>query len=163
MYRTQMDSLQIGVQCQKKTNKGLCDLCWFLDGPPQPESIQHILLTAPYAAPGLNAHRAFLIATSSLAGKRSVTSMSKATFIATFTGRMIFGSTMGEDAIYWAPPTLVAHFAAAVLDTMLLRRGRNATQGPHAPPLSLSFDPNPILSSSSATTLFARAASPSIS
>jgi hypothetical protein len=46
-----MDSLQIGVQCQKKTNKGLCDLCWFLDGPPQPESIQQILFDCPLCSP----------------------------------------------------------------------------------------------------------------
>jgi hypothetical protein len=99
MYRVQMDALPIGVRCPKKTNKGLCDLCWYLDGTPQTESIQHLLLDCPYAAPGLNAHRAFLLATCSLAGKRSILSMNKAAFIATFTGRMVFGSTVAEDAI----------------------------------------------------------------
>jgi len=34
MYRTQMDALPTGVRCPKKTNKGLCDLCWFLEGKP---------------------------------------------------------------------------------------------------------------------------------
>jgi len=142
------------VRCPKKTNKGLCDLCWFLEGKPQPESIQHILFDCPYAAPGVNAHRAFILATCSTAGQCSILSMSKSTFIATFTGRIVFGSTVTEDDMYHAPPDIIAQFSAAVLDAMLSRRTRNATQGPHAPPLS--FDPNPILST--ATTLFTRAA-----
>jgi len=90
----------------------------------------------------------------STAGQRSILSMSKSTFIATFTGRIVFGSTVTEDDMYRAPPDIIAQFSAAVLDAMLSRRTRNATQGPHAPPLS--FDPNPILST--ATTLFTRAA-----
>ena len=104
MYRTQMDALPTGVRCPKKINKGLCDLCWFLEGKPQPESIQHILFDCPYAAPGLNAHRAFILATCSTAGQCSVLRMSKSTFIATFTGRIVFGSTVTEDDMYRAPP-----------------------------------------------------------
>ena len=54
--------------------------------------------------------------------------------------------------MYHAPPSVLAHFTAAVHQTAIERRKRNSTQGTHAPPLS--FDPDTFLSA--CMTLFAR-------
>jgi len=56
--------------------------------------------------------------------------------------------------MYYAPPSVLAHFTAAVHQTAIERRKRNSTQGTHAPPLS--FDPDTFLSACMA--LFARSA-----
>ena len=57
---------------------------------------------------------------------------------------IVFGSTIGEDQMYHAPPSVLAHFTAAVQQTAIKRRKRNSTQGTHAPPLS--SDPDTFLS-----------------
>ena len=56
--------------------------------------------------------------------------------------------------MYHAPPSVLAHFTAAVHQTAIERRKRNSIQGIHAPPLS--FDPDTFLLACMA--LFARSA-----
>ena len=56
--------------------------------------------------------------------------------------------------MYHAPPSVLAHFTAAVHQTAIERRKGNSTQGIHAPPIS--FDPDTFLSACMA--LFARSA-----
>jgi exonuclease III len=154
-YRVQQDALPIGPRCAKKgVTKGACALCFVLDGLHKPETTQHILFDCPYAAPILNAHQAFILATASPEGVTSIKTMDKPAFIKTFARRIIFGSTIGEPQKFHAPPSVVCHFAAAVIQAALQRRTRNSTQGIHAPPLS--FDPDSFLKSCIA--LFSRSA-----
>ena len=57
--------------------------------------------------------------------------------------------------MYHAPPSVLAHFTAAVHQTAIIERRKcNSTQGSHAPPLS--FDPDTFLTACMA--LFARSA-----
>jgi len=56
--------------------------------------------------------------------------------------------------MYHAPPSVLAHFTAAVHQTAIERRKRNSIQGIHAPPLS--FDPDTFLAACIA--LFGRSA-----
>ena len=56
--------------------------------------------------------------------------------------------------MYHAPPSVLAHFTAAVHQTAIERRKRNSTQGIHAPPLSF----NPDTFQAACMALFARSA-----
>jgi len=155
MYHIQQDALAIGPRCEKKgVTRSLCDLYWYLNGQRQEETTKHILFDCPHAASVLNAHRAFILATASPPGVANAQSMDRASFIKKFARRIVFGSTIGEDQMYHAPPSVLAHFTAAVHQTAIARRKRNSTQGIHAPPLS--FDPDTFLSACMA--LFARSA-----
>ena len=80
--------------------------------------------------------------------------MDRGSFIKNFARRIVFGSTIGEDQMYHAPLSVLAHFTAAIHQTAIERRKRNSIQGTHAPPLS--FDPDTFLSACMA--LFARSA-----
>jgi len=120
----------------------------------QEETTKHILFDCPHAASVLNAHRALILATASPPGVASVQTMDRASFIKNFARRIVFGSTIGEDQMYHAPLSVLAHFTAAIHQTAIERRKRNSIQGTHAPPLS--FDPDTFLSACMA--LFARSA-----
>jgi len=123
--------------------------------PPNISSFLKSLFDCPHAASVLlNAQRAFILATASTPAVANVQSMDRASFIKKFARRIVFGSTIGEDQMYHAPPSVLAHFTAAVHQTAIERRKRNSIQGIHAPPLS--FDPDTFLSACMA--LFARSA-----
>ena len=145
MYHVHQDALPIGPRCEiKGVTRSLCDLCWYLSGQRQEETTKHILFDCPHAASVLNAHRAFILATASPPGVASVQIMDRASFIKIFARRIVFGSTIGEDQMYHAPSSVLAHFTAAVHQTAIERRKRNSIQGTHASPLS--FDPDTLFS-----------------
>jgi len=101
---------QQGCGAPRKQTKAYATCAGFWKANPSRNQSNTSFLTAP----GLNAHRAFILATCSTAGQRSILSMSKSTFIATLTGRIVFGSTVTEDDMYRAPPDIIAQFSAAV-------------------------------------------------
>jgi len=144
MYHVQQDALAIGPRCEKKgVTRSLCDLCWYLNGQRHEETTKHILFDCPHAESVLNAHRAFILATASTPGVANVRSMDRAsfTFIKKIACRIVFGSTIGEDQMYHAPPSVLAHFTAAVHQTAIERRKRtNVTLSresmPHPYPLT---------------------------
>jgi len=54
-----------------------------------------------------------------------------------FSRRIVFGSTIGENQMYHAPSSVLAHYAAAVHQTAIERRKRNSIQGIPCPTLIL--------------------------
>ena len=130
MYHVQQDALAIGPRCEKKgATRSLCDFCWYINGQRREETTKHILFDCPHAASVLNAHRAFILATALPPGVANVQSMDRASFIKKNSRRIVFGSTIREDQMYHAPPSVLAHFTAAVHQTAIERRKRNSIQG----------------------------------
>ena len=109
-----------------------------------------------YAAPGLNAHRAFILATCSTAGQRSILRMSKSTFIATFTGRIVSGSTVTPKMTCTAPPLTSLPNSPRLYSMQCSPGVLETLPRDHTPHQSLATRTNPILST--ATTFFTRAA-----
>ena len=129
--RVRCDAFHIGDRCVKRNcAKGLCDLCYFLLGSREPETLSHILEKCPFATPVVTAvHRAFL-ATTQPAVHAATLQLGTAAFVRRFERRIVFGvadfepgSTGGSSE----PGVPLAVLAAATNHCLLSRRHHNAT------------------------------------